>query len=120
MRSWRATLVRWVQLPMAGVERLAEAGLFSTGKHLVVWTCARAVSPSRLALAGLRRLPGRAPLVGRARLVFPLYGSRVTILGGGGVRDFVARGFLGALRILRATVVRRTAEPLAGAYGRRL
>ena len=114
--------VRWVQLPMAGVERLAEAGLFSSGEAPgVVWTCAKgcfaepvAEHALCLALAGLRRLPERA----RARswgepAGLSLYGSRVTILGGGGIATSLLE-LLAPFRV-RATVVRRTAEPLAGA-----
>ncbi len=66
--------VRWAQLPMAGVERLFEQGVFASPEAKgVTWTCAKG-SYSRpvaehalcLALAGLRQLPERAPVVGKA------------------------------------------------------
>src|SRR3974390_395635 len=53
----------WVQLPFAGVERMAEAGLLDPNR---TWTCAKgsyaepvAEHALALALAGLRRLPAR-------------------------------------------------------------
>src|SRR5450631_396262 len=56
--------ISWVQLPMAGVERMAEAGVFD---HRRQWTSAKgsyaepvAEHALALLLAGLRHLPERA------------------------------------------------------------
>lgn len=55
---------RWVQLPFAGVERVAAAGLLDPAR---TWTCAKgayaepvAEHALALSLAGLRHLPARA------------------------------------------------------------
>jgi phosphoglycerate dehydrogenase-like enzyme len=114
--------VRWVQLPIAGVDELFEGGMFS-GPHAagIIWTCAKgsyarpvAEHALALALAGLRKLPERA----RARSWgiqegTSLYDRPVTILGGGGI----TRELLGLLAPLRAhpTVVRRREGPVEGA-----
>jgi phosphoglycerate dehydrogenase-like enzyme len=113
-----APSVRWVQLPWAGVEEYAAAGVFGDGR---TWTCGKGVYAEpvaehalMLALAGLRHVPERVmarswgPMLGRS-----LYDGRVTILGGGGI----ARSLLALLEPLRveATVVRRRAEPVPGA-----
>jgi phosphoglycerate dehydrogenase-like enzyme len=110
--------VRWVQLPWAGVEDYAAAGVFGDGR---AWTCGKGVYAEpvaehalTLALAGLRHMPERVtarswgPMLGRS-----LFDGRVTILGGGGI----ARSLLALLAPLRveATVVRRQAEPVPGA-----
>src|SRR5580704_5161323 len=80
----------WVQLPFAGIERVAAAGLLAPGR---TWTCAKgayaepvAEHALMLAMAGLRVLPQRV----KARSWGPqggtsLYDERVTILGGGGI-----------------------------------
>jgi len=109
-----------VQLPWAGVEDYAAAGVFGDGRQ---WTCGKGVYAEpvaehalALALAGLRHLPERVvarrwgPMLGRT-----LYDGRVTILGGGGI----ARSLLALLAPLRvdATVVRRSGEPVPGAAG---
>jgi phosphoglycerate dehydrogenase-like enzyme len=110
--------IRWVQLPFAGVENVAEAGLLDPGRQ---WSSAKgsyappvAEHALTLALAGLRHLPERI----RARTWgspagTSLHGARVTILGGGGIADEL-------LRLLRpfgaeATVVRRQESPVEGA-----
>ena len=110
--------VRWVQLPFAGVDRVAEAGLLDAGR---VWTSAKgayaepvAEHALALALAGLRHLPER--VVARtwgAPKGTSLFDERVTILGGGGI----ARALIGLLAPFRVdtTVVRRTGEPVPGA-----
>jgi phosphoglycerate dehydrogenase-like enzyme len=110
--------IRWVQLPAAGVERFAAAGLFDDGR---AWTCAKgsfgkpvAEHALMLALAGLRMLPTRiradswAPQGGLS-----LFGQPVVILGGGGI----AAELLALLAPfgVTATVVRRNASPSAGA-----
>ena len=114
--------IRWVQLPWAGVEHYAEAGVLDPGR---TWTCAKGIYGEEvaehalaLALALMRSLKIRA----RATRWDPratgsaggtLYGARVTILGAGGI----ARALLRQLEpfSVEATVVRREPEPLAGA-----
>ena len=114
--------VRWVQLPMAGVEQAFAAGIFSGPQASgIVWTCAKgsyaqpvAEHALCLALAGLRRLPERA----RARTWgsqagISLFDRHVTIVGGGGI----ARALLALLAPfnVRATVVRKKREAVEGA-----
>jgi phosphoglycerate dehydrogenase-like enzyme len=114
--------IRWVQLPMAGVEHFFEAGVFSNPHATgVTWTCAKgsyarpvAEHALCLALAGLRQLPERA----RARSWgepsgISLFGLPVTILGGGGIT-----GELLALLApfgVHATVLRKGTQPVEGA-----
>lgn len=110
--------VRWIQLPFAGVENLAAAGVLDPAW---TWTCAKgafaepvAEHALMLALAGLRGLPARVTAMswGPAAGV-SLYDQPVTILGGGGI----AARLLDMLAPFRvsATVVRRNADPVAGA-----
>ncbi len=110
--------LRWVQLPLAGVERHFAAGVFDTS---LVWTCAKgsyaqpvAEHAMALALAGLRRLHERviAKTWGEPA-GNTLYGAQVAILGGGGI----AKELLRLLEPYSAstTVVRRSSEPLRGA-----
>jgi phosphoglycerate dehydrogenase-like enzyme len=108
--------IRWIQLPFAGVDRFA--GLFGDGR---TWTSTKgayseAVAEHTLALglAGLRQLPRRA----RARswgdqAGVRLAGSKVTVLGGGGITEALLR--LLAPFDVEATVVRRRVAPVAGA-----
>ena len=108
--------IRWVQLPFAGVDRFA--GLFADGR---TWTSTKgaysepvAEHALALGLAGLRGLTARA----RARQWgqqggIRLAGSRVTVLGGGGITEAFLR--LVAPFGVRATVVRRHVAPVAGA-----
>jgi phosphoglycerate dehydrogenase-like enzyme len=110
--------IRWVQLPFAGVENVAEAGVLDPGRQ---WSSAKgsyaepvAEHALMLALAGLRHLPERI----RARswgaaAGTSLYGAPVTILGGGGIAAELLKllGPLGA----EATVVRRQTQPVEGA-----
>jgi phosphoglycerate dehydrogenase-like enzyme len=111
-----APSIRWVQLPSAGVESLAEVI-----DETRTWTCAKgayarpvAEHALTLALAGLRQLPSRfaartwGPQAGTS-----LFGQRVTILGGGGI----ARSFLELLAPfeVEATVVNRSGSPVPGA-----
>jgi phosphoglycerate dehydrogenase-like enzyme len=110
--------LRWVQLPFAGVENVAAAGLIDGGR---TWTSAKglyavpvAEHALTLALAGLRLLPERI----RARrwgtpAGTSLHGARVTILGGGGITQELLR--LLAPFGVEATVVRRQEDPLPGA-----
>jgi phosphoglycerate dehydrogenase-like enzyme len=110
--------IRWVQLPFAGVEHFAHAGLLGDGR---VWTSAKgayaepvAEHALTLALAGLRSLRTRieARSWGRAGGI-SLYDADVTILGGGGITTSLLEQ-LAPFRV-RATVVRRSPEPVAGA-----
>jgi phosphoglycerate dehydrogenase-like enzyme len=109
---------RWVQLPFAGVENAVEHGVID---DLRMWTCAKgsyaepvAEHALALALAGLRLLPERirADHWGDPAGV-SLYGARVTILGGGGITADLLR--LLAPFGVEASVVRRQAQPVAGA-----
>jgi phosphoglycerate dehydrogenase-like enzyme len=109
----------WVQLPYAGVELVAAAGIFDPRR---TWTCAKgayaepvAEHALALALAGLRHLPERitATSWGTAKGA-SLYDASVTILGGGGITEALLAQ-LAAFRV-RATVVRRKGgEGVAGA-----
>jgi phosphoglycerate dehydrogenase-like enzyme len=110
--------VRWIQLPFAGVEDLAAAGAFD---QAWTWTCAKgayaepvAEHALMLALAGLRNLPERieAQSWGKSAGV-SLYDEPVTILGGGGIATKLL-DLMAPLRV-RATIVRRSGEPVAGA-----
>jgi len=110
--------IRWVQLPFAGVENVAEAGVLDPGRQ---WSSAKgsyaqpvAEHALTLALAGLRHLPERI----RARswgapAGTSLHGADVTILGGGGIADELLR-LLGPFGV-RPTVVRRQESPVDGA-----
>ncbi len=110
--------VAWVQLPFAGVERIADEGLLD---HDRIWTCAKgsyaepvAEHALTLALAGLRFLPER--ITARSWGIpagTSLYDQKVTILGGGGITTSLLQQ-LAPFRV-ETTVVRRRAEPMAGA-----
>ncbi|MGH3406462.1 MAG: D-isomer specific 2-hydroxyacid dehydrogenase family protein [Streptosporangiaceae bacterium] len=118
-RALKATpAARWVQLPFAGIERVAEAGLLDTDR---TWTCAKGAYAEpvaehglMLALAGLRllRLRIRARSWGESAGE-SLYDQPVTILGGGGI----ATSLISLLAPMRCpvTVVRRQADPVPGA-----
>jgi phosphoglycerate dehydrogenase-like enzyme len=108
--------VRWVQLPSAGVESVAEVINESR-----IWTCAkgayaRPVAEHALALtlAGLRQLPSRiaarqwGPQAGTS-----LFGQRVTILGGGGIAQSLLE-LLSPFEV-ETTVVNRSGSPVPGA-----
>jgi phosphoglycerate dehydrogenase-like enzyme len=110
--------IAWVQLPMAGIERMAEAGVLD---HERQWTSAKGAYAEPVAehalallLAGLRSLPERV----RARswgqpAAQTLFDQPVTIVGGGGI-TLALLPLLAPFRV-RVTVVRRSAEPVAGA-----
>ena len=110
--------ISWVQLPMAGVEKVAEAGVIDRRRR---WTSAKGAYAEPVAehalallLAGLRQLPVRA----RARswgepAGASLFDQPVTVVGGGGVAAALLR-LLEPFRA-RVTVVRQRPEPLAGA-----
>jgi phosphoglycerate dehydrogenase-like enzyme len=110
--------LRWVQLPSAGVDVVAAAGLLA---RPLLWTSGKGVHSEPvaehalcLALAGLRSLHLR---IGAATWGEPaaetLFDAPVTILGGGGIASALAR-LLGAFRC-DVTVVRRSGAPLPGA-----
>ncbi len=110
--------IRWIQLPWAGVEPFAAAGVFS---DRYLWTCGKGVYAEpvaehalALALAGLRDLKQRslAHAWGRSSGT-SLIGGRVTILGGGGITQSLIR--LLAPFQTQITVVRRHPQPLPGA-----
>jgi phosphoglycerate dehydrogenase-like enzyme len=120
LATWLADVpdARWVQLPFAGVERVAAAGLLDDER---IWTCAKgayaepvAEHALALALAGLRHLPTR--VVARSWGIpagTSLYDQKVTILGGGGIATSLLEQ-LAPFRV-EATVVRRVADPVPGA-----
>ncbi|PRZ02669.1 phosphoglycerate dehydrogenase-like enzyme [Isoptericola sp. CG 20/1183] len=110
--------IRWVQLPSAGVDAYLRAGLVD---DRITWTSAKgafaepvAEHALALTLAALRRLPERA----RARswgaeAGLSLYDADVLLVGAGGI----ARALLELLAPFRTrtVVVRRRADPVAGA-----
>jgi phosphoglycerate dehydrogenase-like enzyme len=111
-----APRVRWIQLPWAGIEPFAA---HLDPDHL--WTCGKGVYAQECAewimtalLAGFRDIPRYARATGwldqQGR---NLLGSRLTILGAGGITESF-------LRLIEpwgcdTTVVRRQATPVAGA-----
>jgi phosphoglycerate dehydrogenase-like enzyme len=113
-----ANSARWVQLPFAGVEKVAAAGLFDPAR---VWTSAKgayaepvAEHALALALAGLRLLPQRIAARSWGKMGgTSLYDQPVTILGGGGITASLLE-LLAPLRVT-ATVVRNRPDPLPGA-----
>ena len=108
----------WVQLPLAGVEALTEAGVIDRQRQ---WTSAKGTFAEPVAehalallLAGLRQLPMRA----RARswgeqAAATLFDEPVTIVGAGGL----ATELLRLLEPFRSpvTIVRHRPEPVVGA-----
>ena len=115
----RAPTAGWVQLPFAGVEAFATAGVMGPDR---TWTCAKGVYSEpvaehvvALALAGLRSLPTRARATSWGEQhAGTLYDAGVVVLGGGGI----TAALLALLKPFRAqvTVVRRDAgTPMPGA-----
>lgn len=110
--------ISWVQLPTAGIERVAEAGILD---HKRQWTSAKGAYAEPVAehalallLAGLRHLPERARAHSWGQpAAQTLFDQPVTIVGGGGIATVLLR-LLEPFRA-RVTVVRRRAEPVAGA-----
>lgn len=110
--------ISWVQLPQAGVEEVAEAGVIDRQRQ---WTSAKGAYAEPVAehalallLAGLRQLPRRA----RARswgepAGISLFDQPVTVIGGGGIATALLR-LLEPFRV-QVTVVRQRPEPVAGA-----
>jgi phosphoglycerate dehydrogenase-like enzyme len=110
--------VSWVQLPMAGVELVAEAGVLD---HRRQWTSAKGAYAEPVAehalallLAGLRHLPERARAQSWGKPAgLSLFDQPLTVVGGGGIAITLLR-LLEPFRA-RVTIVRRSAEPVAGA-----
>jgi phosphoglycerate dehydrogenase-like enzyme len=110
--------ISWVQLPSAGVELMIEAGVIDRTRQ---WTSAKGAYAEPVAehalallLAGLRQLQERA----RERswgepAGVSLFDQPLTVVGAGGITSVLLR-LLEPFRA-RVTVVRRKAEPLAGA-----
>jgi phosphoglycerate dehydrogenase-like enzyme len=120
----RATLdshpgIWWVQLPLAGVERIVAAGVVDRERQ---WTSAKGAYAEPVAehalallLAGLRLLPerARAQSWGEPGGV-NLFDQPVTVLGAGGVARELIR-LLEPFRV-QVTVVRHKPEPLPAAW----
>src|SRR5690349_985669 len=110
--------ISWVQLPMAGVELMAGAGVLDRRRQ---WTSAKGAYAEPVAehalallLAGMRYLPERARAHSWGEpAAQTLFDQPVTVVGGGGITLALLR-LLGPFRA-RVTVVRRSAEPVAGA-----
>jgi phosphoglycerate dehydrogenase-like enzyme len=109
--------IRWVQLPWAGVEPYAAAGVFD---HDHVWTSGKGVYARpvaehalALALAGLRHLkPYSEARTWTGQAGHNLVDGRVTIFGGGGITEELV-GLLGSFGC-QITVVRKKKAPLEG------
>jgi phosphoglycerate dehydrogenase-like enzyme len=109
--------IRWVQLPWAGVEPYANAGVFDDDH---IWTCGKGVYARpvaehalALALAGMREIKRYATArEWGEQSGISLMGGKVTILGGGGI----ATELIKLLRPFECeiTVVRRRPEPMEG------
>ncbi len=112
--------ISWVQLPMAGIERMADAGVLDPRRR---WTSAKGAYAEPVAehalallLAGLRHLPERARAHSWGRpAAQSLFDQPVTVVGGGGIAIALLR-LLEPFRA-RVTIVRQRAEPVAGAVG---
>ena len=110
--------ISWVQLPQAGVERMADAGVIDGGRR---WTSAKGAYAEPVAehaltllLAGLRQLRTRARARSWGRSGGEsLFDQPLTVVGAGGITTVLLR-LLEPFRT-EVTVVRRRAEPLAGA-----
>ena len=109
--------IEWVQLPWAGVEPYADAGVFDQDH---VWTSGKGVYAEPVAehalalmLAGMRELPRYAlEVTWSAQSGISLIGGKVTIFGAGGITIELLR--LLAPFHCSVTVVRRHPEPIAG------
>ena len=110
--------ISWVQLPLAGVERMAEAGVLD---HRRRWTSAKGAFAEPVAehalallLAGLRQLPTRARAHSWGEPAgASLFDQRLTVVGAGGIAVELLR-LLEPFRV-QTTIVRQRPEPLAGA-----
>ena len=110
--------IQWVQLPYAGIEPFLP---MLQARPNLIWTCGKGVYAEPVAehalaltLAGLRKLHtyGRAKQWGEPQGK-NLYGARVTILGGGGITEFLLK-YLQPFRC-RITVIRKNIQPMSGA-----
>ena len=110
--------IQWVQLPYAGIEPFLP---MLQARPNLTWTCGKGVYAEPVAehtlaltLAGLRKLHtyGRAKQWGEPQGK-NLYGARVTILGGGGITEFLLK-YLQPFRC-RITVIRKNIQPMPGA-----
>jgi phosphoglycerate dehydrogenase-like enzyme len=107
----------WVQLPWAGVEPYAQAGVIDDER---TWTSGKGVyalpvaeHALMLALAGLRDLKRHATVQHWGdQSGISLFGGRVTIFGGGGITEELVR--LLAPFDTSITVVRRRPQPMEG------
>jgi phosphoglycerate dehydrogenase-like enzyme len=110
--------IRWVQLPWAGIEPVVDVVRAHPER---AWTCGKGVYAEEvaehalaLALAGLRGLGSYARATHwTAQRGRNLLGSRVTVLGGGGITEALLR--LLAPFGCDVTVLRRRPAPMAGA-----
>ena len=109
--------IRWVQLPWAGIEPYAAAGVLDPQR---TWTCGKGVYARpvaehalALALAGLHHLkPYSEARSWTAQVGASLASGRVVVFGGGGItRELV--GLLGPFDC-DVTVVRKRPAPMAG------
>jgi len=109
--------IAWVQLPWAGVEPYAEAGVFDTRRQ---WTSGKGVYAEPVAehalaltLAGMRELPRFAQEISwSAQAGISLIGGTVTIFGAGGITTELVR--LLAPFHCSITVVRNHPKPIEG------
>jgi phosphoglycerate dehydrogenase-like enzyme len=109
--------IRWVQLPYAGIEPFLP---MLQERPNLIWTCGKGVYSEpvaehalALALAGLRNLHvyGRAKQWGNPQGK-NLFGARVTILGGGGITEFLLK-YLEPFKC-RITVIRKNIQQMPG------
>ncbi|MBX3100005.1 MAG: NAD-binding protein [Salinibacterium sp.] len=114
--------IQWVQLPLAGVERLSEVFAAQEDADLPVWTSAKgsfaepvAEHALALVLAVLRGIPekARGTTWSDPKIGISLYGRRVVIVGAGGIAVELLR--LLAPWEVDVTIVRRGSDPLPGA-----
>ena len=109
--------IAWVQLPWAGVEPYAEAGVFDTERQ---WTSGKGVYAEPVAehalaltLAGMRELPRFAQEISwSAQAGISLIGGTITIFGAGGITTELVR--LLAPFHCSITVVRNHPKPIEG------
>ena len=115
--------IGWVQLPLAGVERFGPVLSAHADSALPLWTSAKgsfaepvAEHAVALTLATLRQLPEKSQSSTWAhhKQGISLYGRRVVIVGAGGIAVEIMR--LLAPFEVEVTIVRRSADPLAGAF----
>ncbi|QBJ96813.1 hydroxyacid dehydrogenase [Rhodococcus sp. ABRD24] len=116
--------IRWVQLPSAGVEHWFDAGVIQRHPD-IVWTSAAGAFAATVAehafallLAGVRALPEHLTATTWRQQEFfgrvsTLHGSRVAIIGAGGI----GRALIPMLASVGATViaVNRSGRPVPGA-----